>query len=46
VTASQTFFFHVQANNVQVVVQGVVRQDRPDPATGRCLVFGVVQNIQ
>jgi hypothetical protein len=46
VSGSQTFFFHVQQNATQVIVQGVVRQDRPDPNTGKCLVFGVVQVVQ
>jgi hypothetical protein len=46
VSGSNTFFFHVQQNSTQVIVQGVVRQDRPDPATGKCLVFGVVQTVQ
>ena len=46
VAGSQTFQFHIQQNNVQVIVQGGVRQDRPNPQTGACLVWGTVQTIQ
>jgi hypothetical protein len=46
VAGSQTFLFHIQKDTVQVLVQGVVRQDRPNTASGSCVVYGVVQTIQ
>jgi hypothetical protein len=40
---SNTFTYHLQQNNVHVIIQGAVRQDRPDPANGACLVWGTTQ---
>jgi hypothetical protein len=40
---SNTFTYHLQQDNLHVIIQGAVRQDRPDPATGACLVWGTVQ---
>jgi hypothetical protein len=45
IAASQTFLFHVQSGGTQVVVTGAVRQDRVNPATGACLVWGTVQVV-
>lgn len=40
---SNTFEYQLQQDNVVVILEGAVRQDRPDPATGACLVWGTVQ---
>ena len=40
---SNTFEYLLQQNGVIVSVRGAVRQDRPDPANGACLVFGAVE---
>lgn len=40
---SNTFEYHLQQNQVHVIIEGAVRQDRPDAANGACLVWGTVQ---
>ena len=40
---SNTFTYHLQQNATHVIIQGAVREDRPDPANGACLVWGTAQ---
>jgi hypothetical protein len=42
ISSSNTFRVHVQKDNVNVVVEGAARQDRPDPANGACFVWGTI----
>ena len=46
IPASNTFEYHLQQNQTHVLIQGAVRQDRPNNATGACLVWGSVQVIK
>jgi len=43
ISNANTFRVHVQKDNVNVVVEGATRQDRPDPANGACFVWGTVE---
>jgi hypothetical protein len=43
ISSSNTFRVHVQKDNVNVVVEGAARQDRPDPANGACFVWGTIE---
>jgi hypothetical protein len=43
INGSNTFEYHLQQNAVHVIIEGAVRQDRPDAANGACLVWGTVQ---
>jgi hypothetical protein len=42
IATSNSFRIQVQQNTTQVIIEGAARQDRPDPANGTCLVWGVV----
>ena len=46
ISNSNTFRVHVQKDNVNVIVEGAARQDRPDPANGTCLVWGTVTVVR
>ena len=46
INGSNTFRLHLQGPAHQVVVEGVVRQDRPDPNNGQCLVWGTVETFR
>jgi hypothetical protein len=46
INTSNTFRYHLQGPGGQLVIEGAVRQDRPDPATGACLVWGTVQVVR
>jgi hypothetical protein len=46
INASNTFEYHLQRSESHVLIQGAVRQDRPNNATGACLVWGSVQVIK
>jgi hypothetical protein len=43
ISNSNTFRVHVQKDNVNVIVEGAARQDRPDPANGACFIWGTVE---
>ena len=43
IASSNTFRVHVQKDNVNVVVEGAARQDRPDPANGACFIWGTIE---
>ena len=43
ISNSNTFRVHVQKDNVNVIVEGAARQDRPDPANGACFVWGTIE---
>jgi hypothetical protein len=46
INGSNTFRYHVQGLIGQLVVEGAVRQDRPTPTDGKCLVWGTVQVVR
>lgn len=46
IPASDTFFFHVERRGVNVLVNGVVRQDGRGTPAASCLVYGTVLQIQ
>jgi len=46
ISNANTFRVHVQKDNVNVVVEGATRQDRPDPANGACFVWGTIETYR
>ena len=46
INGSNTFEYHLQQNATQVVIKGVVRQERSDPANAACLVWGTVTVVK
>ena len=46
INASNTFKYNLEGGSAQVVIEGVVRQDRPAPTDGKCFVYGTVQVIR
>ena len=46
INGSNTFDYRLQRNETHVIIEGVVRQDRPDAANGACVVWGTVQVVK
>jgi hypothetical protein len=46
ISGSNTFYHHVEAGPVDVVVEGVVRQTGANTADGACLVYGTIRVTQ
>jgi hypothetical protein len=46
INASNTYEVHLQQEGVQVIIDGAVRQDRPNPQTGGCAVWGTTQVVR
>jgi hypothetical protein len=46
INGSNTFEYRLQRDQTHVIIDGVVRQDRSDPANAFCLVWGTVQVVK
>jgi hypothetical protein len=46
INASNNYRYHLEANLTQVIVDGVARQERPQPTEGNCVTFGNVQVLR
>ena len=46
INGSNTFKYNIEGGSAQVIIEGVVRQDRPAPTDGKCFVYGTVQVIR
>jgi hypothetical protein len=46
INSSNTYDIHLQQAGIQVIIDGAVRQDRQNPATGACAVWGTVQVVR
>jgi hypothetical protein len=46
INGSNTFKYNLEGGVAQVLIEGVVRQDRPAPTDGKCFVYGTVQVIR
>jgi hypothetical protein len=46
INSSNTFEVHLQQGAIQVIIDGAVRQDRQNPATGACAVWGTVSVVR
>jgi hypothetical protein len=46
INGSNTYEIHLQQGAIQVVIDGAVRQDRQNAATGACAVWGVTQILR
>jgi hypothetical protein len=46
INGSNTFRYQIESNGLQLLIDGVVRQDRPAPNNGTCFVYGTVQAIR
>jgi hypothetical protein len=46
VNNANTFRYHLQGPGAQVIIEGAVRQERPDPANGVCVVWGTVEVVR
>jgi len=46
INGSNTFEYQLQRAETLVLIQGAVRQDRPDPANGACFVWGTIETYR
>jgi hypothetical protein len=46
INGSNTFKYNLEGTAAQVVIEGVVRQDRPAPTDGKCFVYGTAQVVR